>query len=178
MASSAPATDARRPRILTPALVVFLAAVVTIDLVALVVRWIPPSPAEAVRLLADGDLDGDERRQALQVLVRTPPDSADVERRWGALLAAVALEDRAVFAAQVAALGGIGATMKTPSADMRAFLDLGDPLIGNVAQALLAEASGDRTAAHRRWQQVATQCQLMVRPFAAELAADGVRRTT
>lgn len=177
MASSVPASAPRRPRILTPALAVFLAAVVTIDLVALLVRSIPPSPEEAVRLLADGDLDGEERRWVMQGLMRAGGDSADVGRRWGALIAAVALEDRAGFAAQVAALGGVGGTMSTPPIEARAFLDLGDPMLGNVAQALLAEAAGDRAAAHRRWQQVDTQCRLMVRPFAAELAADGLRRT-
>ncbi len=177
MASSAPPSEPRRPRILTPALAVFLAAVVTIDLVALVVRSIPPSPEEAVRLLADGDLDGAERRRVMQVLVRAGAEPADVGRRWAAMLAAVALEDRAAFADQVAALGGIGSAMKAPPAEVRVFLDLGDPMLGNLAQALLAEAESDRAAAHRRWQQVDTQCRLMVRPFAAELAAEGLRRT-
>ena len=168
--------EGRRERVFTPALVVFLAAVLLIDGIALWRRSVLPGPAEAIVLLGDGDLDGDERRRVLRALVDEGSASSVVAERWGALLAAVALEDREAHAAVVAALGGVGSAMQVPAVADREFLHLGDPLLGNIFAALIAEAEGQRAEAVRKWRQVETQCQLMIRPFAKELAAAALRR--
>lgn len=170
------AAPSRRERVFTWPLVVFLLAVATFDVVAWWRRGLLPGPAEAIELLADGDLDGDERGRVLRGLRDAGRGSAVVVEQWGALLASIALDDRAAHEALRTALGGPGPATKLPPLAERELLHLGDPLLGNVFAAMVAEAAGDREVAVREWQQVATQCQLMQRPLAAELAADALRR--
>jgi len=170
------AAPRRRERVFTWPLVTFLLAVATFDLVAWWRRSVLPGPAEAIELLADGDLDGDERRRVLRGLVDAGRGSTVVVEQWGALLAAIALDDRAAHEALRTALAGPGTTAKLPPLADRELLHLGDPLLANVFAASVAEAEGNRAVAVLEWQQVATQCQLMHRPFAAELAADALRR--
>lgn len=167
-----------RPPILTMPLVLFLLVVAGILGYSLWQRSIVPGPAEAIVLLGDGDLDGDERRRVLRALVVDGARSGELAERWAAMLAAVALEDRATFDASLAALGGPGKDLQVPPVGARDLLHLGDPLLGNILAALLAEAASDRGLAQRRWQQVQAQCRLMHRPLAAELAVAGLQRVS
>lgn len=173
-AASHSASSPPRERVLTIPLAVFLASVAGILVWG---WWRPvPGPGEAIVQLADGDLDGDERRAVLQALLERGAASDRITHRWGAMLAAVALERRDSFDALLGALSGPGPGMQLPPNDELDFLDLGDPLLHNVLLALWAEARGDRPAALLRWQQTDAQCRLMVRPVAAALADEGIRR--
>jgi hypothetical protein len=63
-----------------------------------------------------------------------------------------------------------------PAAAARERLHLGDPMLGNVLAAFVAEVAGDRAEALRRWRQVAAQARLTAKPFPGELAAAGIAR--
>lgn len=171
-----PAVATPRERVFTWPLVLFLAAVLLIDVGALWRRSRLPAPADAIGLLGDGDLDGDERRPVLGVLRDAATTSPVLAEQWAGLLAAIVLEDRAAFDRIRARLGGPGPGTKVPPPAEREFLHLGDPLLANVLAASIAEAEGRNADAVQRWQQVAAQCQLMHRPLAQELAADALRR--
>lgn len=177
--SPAPVGDAPPPRrepVLTPALVVFLCFVAALVGSGLWTREWSPGLGRAIELLADGDLDGEERSAMLARTVDLARSAPGLRERWAGLLAAVALEDRNAFTAARAQLPGDPPAV--PIAAERELLDLGDPLLANVLAAFAAEAAGDRTGAQRHWQQVAAQARLARRPFAGELAAAGVQRTS
>lgn len=91
-----PAVATPRERVFTWPLVLFLAAVLLIDVGALWRRSRLPAPADAIGLLGDGDLDGDERRPVLGVLRDAATTSPVLAEQWAGLLAAIVLEDRAV----------------------------------------------------------------------------------
>lgn len=177
--SPAPVGDAAPPRrepVLTPALVVFLAFVAALVGQGLWSREWRPDLARAIELLADGDLDGGERKAMLARTVELARNAPGLRERWAGLLAAVGLGDRDAFAAARAQLPGD--PPEVPAAGEREFLDLGDPLLANVLAAFVAEAASDRAEANRRWQQVRAQARLSARLFAGELAAEGVQRTS
>lgn len=162
---------AKAERILTRPLLTFLLLVGAGVSVGLWHKYPRPDTRGTAVLLADGDLDGPERRRQLARLVALADAApSDVDAQWLGSLAAVRLEDRAAFVrfgTRLAPTGGAA----TPSAELRAVLGLGDPLLANVALARLAELAGDQTSARRHWQQVAEQCRLQTCPLAAELAA-------
>lgn len=163
---------------MTVPLAVFLTLVAGVLAFAAWQRLREPTPDEAIVLLADGDLDREERQAVLEVLVEQGARSSRVAHRWAGMLAAVALERRDAFEAALDGLQGPGPGMQRPANVDLEFLDLGDPLLHNILHALLAEAQADRPAGLRRWRQVEAQCQLMNRPLAAELAAAGIQRCT
>lgn len=165
-----------RERVFTWPLVVFLTAVALIDVVSLWRRSVLPGPADAIVLLGDGDLDGDERQRVLRALVERGRASTAVAEQWGAMLAAIPLEDRAAYDAIRTGLGLPGPGAKVPPPTEREFLHLGDPLLANVLAATLAETDGRKGDAVQRWQQVTMQCLLMHRPLAQEIATDALRR--
>jgi hypothetical protein len=125
-----------------------------------------PDLGEALRLLADGDLDGDERGTVLRRIQQLALSATDPTARWASWLASIALEER-----------GLGPSPATapPAADLP-FLDLGDPVLGHVIAASLAELAGDRAQALQRWQAVERQGWLSSRIVARELAAEASRR--
>lgn len=167
----------KRPeRVLTPALVVFLTLVAGILVFSAVQRWTKPSLEAAVRELADGDLDGPDRPRVLRVVVEAAAASSEPRALWAGLLAAVALADREAYDRALARLGGGQVPTVVPGPESRTFLDLGDPILANLAAALWAEAAGDPAAARRRWQQVRAQSVLAERPLADELAAAALSR--
>lgn len=170
-------TPARRERVLTLPLAVFLVGVLLVLALGLRQSLVSPTAAQAIVLLADGDADGDERRRLLQLLVAQGRQSPAIAERWAGAVAAVALDDRDGWAALRAALGGADVLKPLPAKEEQEFLHLGDPLLGNLVAAWLAEAAGDRAGAHLHWRRLAAQCRFVPHPLAAELAAAGVLRT-
>jgi hypothetical protein len=167
----------RPERLLTLPLGLFLAGVLALLGSALLQTLSRPDPASAVRLLADGDLDGAERRRVLRQLLAVGVHSQATADRWAAALAAVALDDRAGLAAATSALGGGAVPNPLPDAPARELLHLGDPYLRNLLAAWVAEASGQPQVALVHWQQLAAQCRFAPRPLAAELAAAGIARS-
>ena len=162
-------------RIFTAPLLALLLLVVATVGHGFLTRYPCPDLPGAVRLLGDGDLDGDERQRML-VRVRTlgltvPGDFA----QWAALLACIDLGDAGGHAAALQALGE-EPWRHLPTAADRRFLHLGNPLLGNVLAAAVAEALPDRAAARTKWAQVQAQATLMGKPFPRELAAAAIIR--
>lgn len=154
---------------------VFLALVAVAVVAGLRQKYPAPDFAGTVRLLADGDLDHDERERQLERVSALASSLEGAEPRWVALLAAVALRAAGRSAEAVAALGGLP-PKQAPALAEREFLHLGDPMLGNLAEALLAEVDGDRGRAGTKWRQVAVQARMVGNPVAAELAAAAVER--
>lgn len=154
---------------------VFLALVAVVVVAGLCQKYPAPDVAGTVRLLADGDLDHDERMRHLERVSALVSSMEGAEPKWVALLAAVALRDPGRLAKAVAALGGLP-PKQAPALSEREFLHLGDPMLGNFAEALLAEVDGDRERAALKWRQVAVQARMVGNPVAAELAAAAVER--
>jgi hypothetical protein len=124
------------------------------------------------RQLADGDCDQAERVPLLERLVelgRVPDDDGGL---WASRLAAIALADRAAYANATQYLGGEPG--RAPGSTR--WLDLGDPMLGNVLLAAVAESAARTDDARRIWRQVAAQARLTARPFAGELAAAALAR--
>ncbi|HEX6810118.1 MAG TPA: hypothetical protein VF384_00720 [Planctomycetota bacterium] len=155
---------------------VFLLAVLAIVGLGLRSKYPMPALDDAILELADGDLDGPERRRMLRITLDAAMTSESTTHAWAGMLAAIALEDRTGYAALLARLGGGPMPTVVPPEPQRELLHLGDPLLGNLSNAMIAEAAGERALSGRIWRQVAAQCRLSPRPFAAELAHAGVQR--
>lgn len=112
----------------------------------------------------------------LRILLDGALQSQSVTHAWAGMLAAVALEDRTGYATLLERGSGARPARLPAEAD-RELLHLGDPLLGNLLQAMIAEAAGDLPHAGSIWRQIAVQCRFTGRPFAAELAAAAVQRT-
>ena len=154
---------------------VFLAAVAAAVLAGLRQRFPTPDLDGAVRLLADGDLDGAERERMLRRLRDLGEGDARPFAGWAAGLAALSLGDQEGFRAAFQRVGGVPPTQEPGPGDVE-FLHLGDPMLGNVRAALQAELGGDRDLARRRWRQVQVQARMTGHTLAAELAAAGLGR--
>ncbi|MCB9877823.1 MAG: hypothetical protein H6835_09500 [Planctomycetes bacterium] len=164
-----------RDRLLTPAALVFVAAVSVIVGIGLLTRHPRPDLAGSIALLGDGDLDGDERKIVLDNMLRRSAEAASDRERWAVMLATVALGDREAFAAARAAIEPLAS--HALSDEDRRWLDLGDPVLRNVLGAMQHEALGQRDAARGRWLQVQNQVLLTGNryAFAGELAAAALR---
>ncbi|MBZ0150569.1 MAG: hypothetical protein K8J09_03485 [Planctomycetes bacterium] len=166
----------RRERVFTPALVVFLVLVFSFDAVAWWRRDALPSLGDAIVELADGDLDRPERERYLAYLSELGPASASIREQWAGMLAAVALGDRPRFEQALQVLGGPPVPTRFPALPEAEFLDLGEPLLGNLAAALRAEGDGDRQLARTRWSQVQNQARLCGLALPKELAGAALAR--
>lgn len=175
-AASLASPGAARERVFTRPLCVFLALVVSVLAYAGYQKCRTPDLAEAVRELADGDLDGAERAVALRAVVSGAASASSPTDRWAGVLAAVALGDRAAYTSLAAGLGGTGVPGSIPPPQERTFLHLGDPMLGNLLAACAAEANGDRAGAIEAWGHVRAECHLCPSPFAAELADAALQR--
>ena len=122
------------------------------------------------RILADGDLDRSERDQMLSRVVALGESSERLRGRWAAALAAVALQDRAAFDRAESRLGGGGD--RIVPAPQQLWLSLGDSLLANLFAAMQAEAAQDRSAATKKWGQVAVQARYTGNAVAAKLAEE------
>jgi len=167
-------TDSNPQRLLTVPLAVFLLVTVGTLFGALVLRTEEPDLEGAIELLADGDLDREERDRALSLVVELGSAADRLRGRWAAVLAAVALQDRAAFDRCEQRLGR--AHERIVPAERQKWLSLGDSLLANMLAAMLAEASEDREGALRHWRQVALQSRFVGNPVAAELAKEGQAR--
>ena len=163
-------------RVFRPALVAFLLAVAGVLAFGWWDNHRTPGLAEGVRSLADGDLDGEERRRVLAAVLASALASSESTDRWSGMLAAIALGDRAGYAAARAPLGPGPTPTVVPKSSERSMLHLGDPTLGNLAKAMIAEAEGDRATALSTWRQVQAQCGLFASPFALELAQAALQR--
>lgn len=169
-----PSVPGRR-RVLTWPLAGFLGLVALVVGIAAWRTFRSPSPLQARLALADGDLDGDERRVALRVLVEAGAGATEPAAAWAAWLAAVALDDRAAFGALAGSAGG-ERPPGLPAAADRDGLGLGDPLVALLARAWIAEAESRQGDAARLWGEVQIGCELVDRPLLAELAGRGITR--
>lgn len=161
-------------RLLTVPLVLFLALVLALVSGAMFTRHPSPDLDGSMQLLADGDLDFEERKHILLQLVDLAK-SADAKRQlWAGLLAAVIVQDRSSFRAMDAKLG-VGLERILPEADLE-WLMLGDVVVANVYLAMVAEASDDKQLARTKWSQVAAQSRMTGYVFAGELAAAAMQR--
>jgi hypothetical protein len=174
--SRLPPEAPRRERILTWPLAAFLVAVALIVGFGLRSKYPTPDVDGAILMLADGDLDGTERQRMLHIALDGALASKSVAHAWAGMLAAVALEDRADYAILLARVGSGPVPTEVPAEADRELLNLGDPLLGNMMQAMIAEAKGDKARSGPIWRQVAVQCRLWARPFAAELAEAALKR--
>jgi len=164
----------RGERVFTWPLAVFLAGVTAVLSGAAFAKLRSPAVDEAVRLLADGDLDGEERTGMLRHLLAGALRSSEPREHWAGLLAAVSLGDgdgHAALQARIAA----GPAGWLPAAEDREWLALGDPMLRNVLAATIAAAEGRAPDAAVAWRQVAAQSRLTGHTFAAGLAAAALR---
>ena len=95
----------RGERVFTWPLAVFLAGVTAVLSGAAFAKLRSPAVDEAVRLLADGDLDGEERTGMLRHLLAGALRSSEPREHWAGLLAAVSLGDGDGHAALQARIG-------------------------------------------------------------------------
>lgn len=154
---------------------VFLAAVAAAVLAGLCQKYPQPDLDGAVRVLADGDLDGAERARMLARLRDLGAEDARPFAAWAAGLAALALGDSEGVRAAFQRVGGMPPTDGPEPGEVE-FLHLGDPMLGNVQAALQAEQRGDRELARRKWQQVQVQARMTGHALAPELAAAALER--
>ncbi len=154
-----------RERILTPALAAFLVVVLGLVAASLATRRPSPDLEGCIELLADGDLDRDERRFVLERTAMLGAGAASARGRVAGCLACLALEDREGFAAARAALDADLAPVE------RRWLGLGDPLLSNVLVATASGRAGRADDAAVRWGQIAAQARMTGNQLAAEFAA-------
>lgn len=154
---------------------VFLVAVAVAVVAGLRQRFPRPDLDGAVRLLADGDLDGAERERMLALLRELGEGDSRSFASWAAGLAALSLGDLDGFRAAFQRLGGVPPTQGPEPGEVE-FLHLGDPMLGNVLAALQAERRGDRDLARRKWQQVQVQARMTGHALALDSAVAALER--
>lgn len=167
---------ARRERVLTLPLAVFLVAVAVGVGSGLWHRYPRPDLAGGVELLADGDLDSDERLRVLGRVLTQARTATRVGERWAGYLAAIALGDREARQELLLALGGGPRPAVVPEPGERTFLDLGDRMLGAVLAAGVAEVAGDVAVARRQWELVQSHARLTAHAYGSELAREALQR--
>lgn len=153
----------------------FLVAVALAVLAGLDQRFPRPDLDGAVRLLADGDLDGAERARMSARLLALGADDPRPFAAWAAGLAALSLGDRDGCLSAFQRVGGVPPTQGPEPGEVE-FLHLGDPMLGNALAALQAERRGDRELARRKWQQVLVQARMTGHALAHDLANEALQR--
>lgn len=171
-ASVAPSAPRRRGGV---GLWVFLGLVAAAMVAGLRQKYPTPDFAGGVAMLADGDLDHDERGRMLRRTFDFAMTLQGDQSQWIALLAAIGLDDAERLDQALARCGGLP-PRTAPVAAEREVLALGDPMLGNVANALLAEVAGDRDQARTLWGQVDVQGRMVGNGAARQLAAGAATR--
>ena len=157
-------------RVFTPALVTFLVLVASVLGWSLATRHPSPDLDGCVQLLADGDLDHEERERIL-LRIMDLAEGRHGRARVAGWLAALSLQQRGRFAA----IGeGLDSEWDMPEAEAR-WLDLGDPLLANVLRAYRLEAESP-DAARIAWGQVAAQARMVDNGLAADYAKAALER--
>lgn len=142
-------------------------------------RFRPLDFATCRQQLADGDLEGDERRARLVRLCAVADPGVPVER-MAAALACVALEDLPGFFSRCGTAPSVlpvsaqdVAGLDAASCDTAAF---GDDVLRRLLDAFCAEARGDRDTARTRYAQLQQSARLHRMAAAGELCAQGLAR--
>ena len=162
--------DSTTDRVFTPALLAFLVLVAGVLGWSLVTRQSSPDVEGCMELLADGDLDREERERILLLVMELAEQSSGRPRVAG-WLAALSLQRRAAFAA----LGeGLDDALAATSAKPR-WLHLGDPMLANVLRACRL-GSDSKEEARVAWSQVAAQARMVANSLAAEHAQAALER--
>jgi hypothetical protein len=174
--SPSPSPTAEKPRLFTRPLTIFLTVVAVLAASGLWQKQPRPDLAGGVRLLADGDLDGEERLRMLQRVLAQAAGAENVTEHWAGLLAAVSLADREGWQRHLRALGGGDRPTAVPPPAERTFLDLGDRMLGSVLAAGVAEVAGDNAGAKQHWSSVQTHARLSGHAFGRELATAALQR--
>jgi hypothetical protein len=163
-------------RVVTPALGVFLAVVGGVMLAALDSRLRRPQLATALDLLADGDLEGIERRKLLQAVLAEGRSRPERPARLAAAMAAVQLGDGPAFERLAAGLAEGGEPLRAEDlASAERFLAV-EPVLGHLCAGMLAADRGDRTAAREAFVAAASAAALWDMPVAKAVALAGVER--
>ena len=160
--------------LLTAPLKAFLLLVFACLATAVWLRNPTPDLDGAIKMLADGDLDRDERERMLLRVKDLAENAQSPRQRWAGVLAAVSLGDADSFAVLAPKLGSGKASILP--AEQCEWLDLGESLLANVRIAMMAEASEDSAVARTKWGQVAAQARVTGNGFAGYLAAAAVLR--
>lgn len=162
-------------RLLTRPLLVFLVLVAAVLLRAGHERLGSVPPSVAIQRLADGDLEGSERRELLRGLLAAGDLGGDPAARRTAVLAAIALDDAATYARLAGEGPPFGAEDFAPDA-LPPLHGLGDPVVAALLAAMGDEAAERAAAARRRYRQVAAQSRLAGMQLAGRLAQAGLAR--
>lgn len=175
MSEPAAAPVAREPVVTLPLLA--FAACVLVALAAGFASSRPPAGLQAAVVeLADGDLDGAECKRAFARIL-ADADTADTPaERWAVAFAALALGDAEAWAKASAAVARDVAAGFPPAPGERRFLDLGDPLLGAVRDAYVAESARDAAAAKAAWARARAAADLTGRALPREVAAAALQR--
>lgn len=173
--TASPPTEAK-PRLFTTPLTIFLTVVAALTAIGLWNKHPRPDLAGGVRLLADGDLDGEERLRMLRRVVGQAGTAASVKEHWAGLLAAISLADREAWQRHLRELGGGDRPTAVPPPAERTFLDLGDRMLGCVLAAGIAEVEGDTAGAKRHWSSAQAHARLTGHVFGRELATAALQR--
>jgi hypothetical protein len=166
-----------RERVLTPVLGVFLSLVGGVMLSALDSRWRRPDLASALALLADGDLEGVERRRILGIVLAEGRGRQERPPRVAAAAAALLLGDQSAFDYLAARLAEGGACLRSGDLVAVERLVAAEPVLTHLFAGIAAEGRGERVAAHAAFDRAATAAELWNMPLAKAVAVAGGDRT-
>jgi len=175
MAAPQPGVAGKEP-VVTKPLLAFALAVATALAVGFAANRPPADAAAAVRALADGDLDGAECQRAYARILADADAATTPAATWAVGFAALALGDADAWAKAAAAIARDVAEGIAPAPAERRFLDLGDPLLGAVRDAYVAESARDAAAAKAAWARARAVADLTGRALPREVAAAALRR--
>ncbi|MFK7739895.1 MAG: hypothetical protein AB8H80_06190 [Planctomycetota bacterium] len=154
---------------MTVPLVVFLVLVAAVLAFGILTRAPALELSQAVAVLSDGDLDGDERKALLRRLLRQCEEEAGEFASRVGVSAAMALGDETAFRSFEQRAAGFPSAKEGAAAvdsESLVVLGLGDPLVLNVQRALHAEQYGNKGDAAVVWRQVLAQSRLTGAVFA------------
>ncbi|MBM3974705.1 MAG: hypothetical protein FJ301_11460, partial [Planctomycetes bacterium] len=168
MAAPLPGVAGKEP-VVTKPLLAFALAVATALAVGFAANRPPADAAAAVRALADGDLDGAECQRAYARILADADAATTPAATWAVGFAALALGDADAWAKAAAAIARDVAEGIAPAPAERRFLDLGDPLLGAVRDAYVAESARDAAAAKAAWARARAVADLTGRALPREV---------
>ncbi len=175
MAAPVPALASEEP-VVTKSLLAFALAVAAALAVGFAANRPPADAAAAARALADGDLDGAECKRALARILADAASATTPAATWAVGFAALALGDADAWAKAAAAIARDVAAGIAPAPAERRFLDLGDPMLGAVRDAYVAESARDPAAAKAAWARARAAADLTGRALPREVAAAALQR--
>ncbi len=164
--------------IVTRPLAVFLVAVGVVVGVCALPRLLGADWQASVQRLADGDLEGFERKHLWQQ-VQEAGDAAPAADRMRVLagaMAAVCRGDEAAYGRLTARLGPGSVPIGVDDGPALETAALGEPMLVLYLGGWLAEARGDRAAAGLAYRQVAAGAGAWGLPFLASLAQQALGR--